>query len=168
MDFAFVGQIIGLYKIILLVRIILTWIPHNPQNPAATFLYKITEPILEPVRRLIPSIGGMDISPIIVFFALSLIQKGFQLVTSITKFIVPDKMGHFYIAHQALITSFPYIQMFKFIPKLRGFFYILVAGFLLARTGPNSYRLVACVSQIRQLHVVLVSCATLRYTQSRP
>ncbi len=78
MEFAFVGQIIGLYKIVLLVRIILTWIPHNPQNPAATFLYKITEPILEPVRRIIPSIGGIDISPIIVFFALGFIQRAFS------------------------------------------------------------------------------------------
>ncbi len=78
MEFAFVGQIIGLYKIVLLVRIILTWIPHNPQNPAATFLYKITEPVLEPVRRIIPAIGGIDISPIIVFFGLGFIQRAFS------------------------------------------------------------------------------------------
>ncbi len=78
MELAFIGQIIGLYKIVLLVRIILTWIPHNPDNPAATFLYKITEPVLEPVRRIIPSIGGIDISPIIVFFGLGIIQRAFS------------------------------------------------------------------------------------------
>ncbi len=75
MEFAFIGQIIGLYKIVILVRIILTWIPHNPQNPAALFLYKVTEPVLEPARRIIPSIGGIDISPIIIFFVLGLVQK---------------------------------------------------------------------------------------------
>ncbi len=77
MEFAFIGQIIGLYKIVLLVRIILSWIPHNPHNSAATFLYKITEPVLEPIRRIIPSIGGIDISPIIVFVGLSFIQRSF-------------------------------------------------------------------------------------------
>jgi YggT family protein len=77
MELAFVGQILGLYKMVLLVRIILTWIPHNPNKSAAIFLYKITEPVLEPVRRIIPSIGGIDISPIVVFFGLTLIQKAF-------------------------------------------------------------------------------------------
>ncbi|MHC4322375.1 MAG: YggT family protein [Planctomycetota bacterium] len=77
MELVFVGQIIGLYKMVLLVRIILTWIPHNHNNPAAIFLYKITEPVLEPVRRIIPAIGGIDISPIIVFFGLGFIQRAF-------------------------------------------------------------------------------------------
>ena len=78
MELAFVGQILGLYKMVLLVRIILTWIHHNPNNSAAVFLYKITEPVLEPVRRIIPSIGGIDISPIILFFGLGLLQRAFS------------------------------------------------------------------------------------------
>ncbi len=78
MELAFIGQIIGLYKLVLIARIVLSWIPHNPHNPAITILYKITEPILEPVRRVIPSIGGIDISPIIVFIALSFIKGIFS------------------------------------------------------------------------------------------
>ncbi len=78
MEFAFIGQIIGLYKLVLIVRIALSWIPHNPQNPVITFLYKITEPVLEPVRRVIPSIGGIDISPIVVFIGLSFIKGAFS------------------------------------------------------------------------------------------
>ncbi len=74
MELAFIGQIIGLYKLVLIVRIALSWIPHNPHNPVISFLYKITEPVLEPVRRVIPSIGGIDISPIVVFIALSFIR----------------------------------------------------------------------------------------------
>ncbi len=74
MELAFIGQIIGLYKLVLIVRIALSWIPHNPHNPIISFLYKITEPVLEPVRRVIPSIGGIDISPIIVFIGLSFIK----------------------------------------------------------------------------------------------
>jgi YggT family protein len=74
MELSWLGQLIGLYKLVLIVRIALTWIPHNPHHPAAKFLYKITEPVLEPVRRVIPSIGGIDISPIIVFGALWILQ----------------------------------------------------------------------------------------------
>jgi YggT family protein len=78
MELVFIGQIIGLYKMVLLVRIILTWIPHNPNNSAAIFLYKITEPVLEPARRIIPSIGGIDISPIVIFFGLGFLQRAFS------------------------------------------------------------------------------------------
>ncbi len=78
MELAFIGQIIGLYKLVLIVRIALSWIPHNPHNPIISFLYKITEPVLEPVRRVIPSIGGIDISPIIVFIGLSFIKGAFS------------------------------------------------------------------------------------------
>jgi YggT family protein len=78
MEFAFIGQIIGLYKLVLIARIALSWIPHNPHNPVITFLYKITEPVLEPVRRIIPSIGGIDISPIVVFIGLSFIKGAFS------------------------------------------------------------------------------------------
>ncbi len=77
MGLSWVGQLIGLYEIVLIVRIVLTWIPHNPHHPAATILYKITEPVLEPVRRVIPSIGGIDISPIIVFIVLGFIKRAF-------------------------------------------------------------------------------------------
>ncbi|ODS32794.1 MAG: putative orf [Candidatus Scalindua rubra] len=73
-----IGQVITLYEIVLFVRIILSWIPHNPHHPAAAFLYKITEPVLQPVRRIIPSIGGIDVSPIIVFIALGFIRRLFH------------------------------------------------------------------------------------------
>lgn len=73
-----IGQIITLYEIVIIVRIVLSWVPHNAQHPAALFLHKITEPVLAPVRRIIPSIGGIDISPIIVFVALGFVKKVFS------------------------------------------------------------------------------------------
>ncbi len=72
-----VGQIITLYEIVIIVRIDLSWVPHNAHHPAAAFLYKITEPILAPVRRVIPSIGGIDISPIVVFIGLGFVKRVF-------------------------------------------------------------------------------------------
>lgn len=73
----FLGKIIGLYEIVIIARIVLSWVPHNASHPAAVLLHKITEPVLEPVRRVIPSIGGIDISPIVVFIGLGFVKRLF-------------------------------------------------------------------------------------------
>ena len=69
------GKIIGLYEIALLIRIVLSWVPHNPYNQAIQFLYKITDPVLNPVRKLIPPFRGIDFSPVIVFFGLGIVKR---------------------------------------------------------------------------------------------
>tara|TARA_B100000959_G_scaffold281300_1_gene345045 strand:+ start:786 stop:1037 length:252 start_codon:yes stop_codon:yes gene_type:complete len=60
---------------LLIIRIILSWLPHNRYHPIIGLIYKITEPILEPFRNMINPIGGIDLSPIIVFILLRLIQN---------------------------------------------------------------------------------------------
>lgn len=66
-----------LYSYVLLARVLMSWIPNlDPYNPIVRFLYQLTEPVLEPVRQLIPPLGGMiDISVIVVFFALMILQQ---------------------------------------------------------------------------------------------
>ena len=71
----------NLYFIALFARIILSWFPISPESPFASifgFLYTITEPVLGPVRRMLPPIGmggmGFDLSPIIVFFGLRIVM----------------------------------------------------------------------------------------------
>ena len=71
----FLGKIIGLYEIALIIRIVLSWVPHNPYNQAIQFLYKITDPVLNPVRRYIPTFRGIDFSPIVVFIGLGIVKK---------------------------------------------------------------------------------------------
>ncbi|MCF6148108.1 MAG: YggT family protein [Candidatus Kuenenia sp.] len=71
----FLGRIISLYEIVLIIRIVLSWVPHNPYNQAIQFLYKITEPVLSPVRRYIPTFRGIDFSPIVVFIGLGFIKR---------------------------------------------------------------------------------------------
>ena len=69
--FDILANLIQLYTFVLLIRLLITWIPNiDPYNPIIQFLFQITEPILEPARRIIPPIGMIDISPIIVFFVL--------------------------------------------------------------------------------------------------
>jgi YggT family protein len=71
----------NLYFLALFARIILSWFPISPGSPFASifsFLYTITEPVLGPVRRILPPVGmggmGLDLSPIIVFFGLQIVM----------------------------------------------------------------------------------------------
>lgn len=68
--------VIEVYSLVLLARIILSWIPNvDRSNQIVQFLYRVTEPVLEPARRVIPPIGGFDISAIIVFVGLHIVQS---------------------------------------------------------------------------------------------
>ena len=76
-------QIIGLYKLVLIVYIIVTWlIAFNIINTTNRFvysimeiLYRLSEPSLRLVRRYVPTFGNIDISPIIVFLLLWFLQS---------------------------------------------------------------------------------------------
>lgn len=72
-------NLIDVYEIILIIRIVLSWIPHNRDHPLVEFLYRITEPVLSQARRIIPPIGGtLDVSPIVVFVALEFLKRLFM------------------------------------------------------------------------------------------
>ena len=77
--FSALAMALQLYTFVLLARILMTWIPNlDPYNPIAQFLLQVTEPVLEPARRLIPPIGMMDISPIVVFFGIQILARILQ------------------------------------------------------------------------------------------
>jgi YggT family protein len=66
------------YEIILLIRIILSWIRPNPYHPFIRFIYAMTDPVLNPIRRALPITAmGFDFSPIVVFIILELLQNFF-------------------------------------------------------------------------------------------
>ncbi len=69
-----VGVAFEVYSWILIVRILLSWIPHNPNQPILRFIYEVTEPYLRIFRRIIPAYGAVDFSPIVAFFALRIIE----------------------------------------------------------------------------------------------
>ena len=71
-----ISQLISLYTFLIFIRIILSWFPMNQSGPFAQInrvLWQVTEPVLGPARRIIPSIGPLDISPIVVVFALGFV-----------------------------------------------------------------------------------------------
>lgn len=61
-----------LLSIAIFARAVLSWVPMG-KNPINSFLFNITEPILMPLRRIIPRLGMMDISPMIAILLLQLI-----------------------------------------------------------------------------------------------
>jgi len=71
-------SLLSVYFIVLFARIILSWFPMQPGTSMASIasiIYQLTEPVMGPVRRLIPTIGMIDISPIVVFFGLRILQS---------------------------------------------------------------------------------------------
>lgn len=73
---ALLAILLNLYNFLILARVLMSWIPNlDPYNPIAQFLIQVTDPVLEPARRLIPPLGMMDISPIVVLIALQLISR---------------------------------------------------------------------------------------------
>lgn len=63
------------YSWLMIARILLSWVRHDPRNPIIRFIYEITEPFLGLFRRLIPPIGMIDVSPIAAFIVLDLIRR---------------------------------------------------------------------------------------------
>jgi len=66
---------INLFMFAILIRIILSWIAPGQYNPAIAIITTLTEPLLGPVRRIIPPLGGFDISPIFVIIALGALTR---------------------------------------------------------------------------------------------
>jgi YggT family protein len=74
---------LDIYMWIVIAAVILSWLVAfnvvNTRHPfvaaVADFLYRITEPALRPIRNLLPNLGGIDISPIILFLIIILIQR---------------------------------------------------------------------------------------------
>ena len=59
----------------ILIAIIASWIAPGNYHPALALLSQLTEPVLAPARRLLPPLGGLDLSPILVFLALGVIER---------------------------------------------------------------------------------------------
>ncbi len=72
----FVDILFNILTWAIIIRVLITWIPGlSPYHPIVRLLASITDPILEPARRIIPPIGMLDISPIVVIFALELVRE---------------------------------------------------------------------------------------------
>jgi YggT family protein len=67
--------VIQAFLIIVLIRVVFSFVSPFPTNPVSRFAWRVTEPILAPIRRLLPPMSGLDLSPLIVWLvAIVLIQ----------------------------------------------------------------------------------------------
>jgi len=71
--------ILSIFYWLILIRALISWVNPDPNNTIVQFLYRATEPILMPIRRVLPPMG-IDVSPIIAFLAI-IFLKGFIVAT---------------------------------------------------------------------------------------
>jgi YggT family protein len=71
-----VSLLFRLYGLLILIRVLLTWVNVSPYHPAVQLIHQVTEPVLAPFRRIIPPIGGtLDISPIVALILLEILSR---------------------------------------------------------------------------------------------
>ena len=68
------AYLVQIYFFAILAMIILSWIAPSSNSPVLYLLYQLTEPVMAPFRKVIPSMGGLDLSPILVFIVINVVQ----------------------------------------------------------------------------------------------
>jgi YggT family protein len=69
------NYVLSAYIWIVIARAVISWVNADPYNPIVRFLVQITDPLLSRIRRHIPLMGGIDISPMILILAIIFLQK---------------------------------------------------------------------------------------------
>ena len=82
----FVDLLFNILSLAILIRALLSWFNLPPSNPLVTLLYDITEPILAPLRRIVPRIGMMDITPVVAILLMNFIRSVLEQVLISARF----------------------------------------------------------------------------------
>ena len=69
------AALVDLYSLVVLAAVVMSWVQVDWRNPLARIVYILTEPVLAPIRRLLPVMGGLDFSPMVVLFALRALRR---------------------------------------------------------------------------------------------
>ena len=67
-------MIADIYFYAIIALIVISWLAPNQQHPALDLLVQLTSPIVEPMRRVVPPLGGMDLSPILIFLIIAFVE----------------------------------------------------------------------------------------------
>ncbi len=70
-----IDLVFDLAMLAVFVRALVSWFSPDPYNELYRFLVRVTEPLLRPVRRLLPATGGVDLSPLVVLLVLMVLQR---------------------------------------------------------------------------------------------
>lgn len=69
-----IPALIDLYSVVVLVAVVMSWVRVDRRQPFAKIVYRLTEPVLAPIRRVLPSLGGLDFSPMVLLIALRVLR----------------------------------------------------------------------------------------------
>lgn len=73
--FGIVSLLLKIFYGAMIISVIISWVAPDSRSPIAELSYQISEPVLAPFRRIVPNLGGLDISPILAFLLISCIQQ---------------------------------------------------------------------------------------------
>ena len=66
--------LIDLYSLVVLAAVVMSWVRVDRRHPLVQLVYNLTEPAIAPIRRVLPPIGGLDFSPMILLLALRFLR----------------------------------------------------------------------------------------------
>ena len=67
-------QLLDIYSLLVFGSVIISWVKLPPDNPIASFIHSMTEPLLSPIRQIMPEMGGFDFSPLVLLFGIRLVR----------------------------------------------------------------------------------------------
>ena len=67
--------VLSAYIWIIIARAVISWVNADPYNPVVRFLHQVTDPVLNRIRRFLPVMGGFDLSPMVLIFAIIFLQS---------------------------------------------------------------------------------------------
>ncbi len=73
------GTILDLYSLVILGAVVVSWTDLSPNHPVVQLVSALTEPVLGPIRRVLPSMGGLDLSPMALLIGLQFLRQLFML-----------------------------------------------------------------------------------------
>ena len=69
------AEVISLYSLVVLAAVVLSWVPGARNNQVAYYIEAVTEPVFERIRRVIPPLGGFDLSPLVLLVLLQMLRR---------------------------------------------------------------------------------------------
>ena len=63
------------YSMVVFASVVVSWLNLDPEHPIARVTRALTEPVLEPIRKVLPDMGGIDLSPMVLLFGIQLLRR---------------------------------------------------------------------------------------------
>jgi YggT family protein len=116
-----VNTLFTILELLVFARVMLSWLPISPWNPAARWLRRIVDPILLPFRRVLPSFSGIDFSPLLALVTLYVLQQ--VLVTLLTSGTVSPGYAVLSLVRQVALGIVIFFCIVLFVRLLFSFFH---------------------------------------------